>query len=80
MVLCGFCFFPPSWGLHLFNVILLSPAIALHSVSLEGSFDPRPACSPDFIWKLKGKLVALIPLRVLCVTDHISLPPPPRFN
>lgn len=64
---------------QLFNSILL-PAIALHSASLEGSFDPRPTCFPDFVWKLKGKLVAQIPLLVRCVTDHISLAPPPRFN
>lgn len=65
---------------QLFNSQLLSPATALYSVSIEGSFDPSPACFPDFVWKLKSELLALIPLLVLCVADHISLPPPPRFN
>lgn len=65
---------------QLLKSILFLPAINLHSVSLESSFDPRPACFSDPVWKLKGELVATIILLVLCMTDHISLPPSPRFN
>lgn len=37
---------------QLFNLIVLSPATALHSASLGGSFDPRLVSFPDFVWKL----------------------------
>lgn len=56
----------------LFYSVLLCHAI---QCPLRAHLTPsRPACSPDFVGKLKGKLVALIPCLVLCMTDLISLP------